>query len=44
METLTGFNGLTTIEIAFDVAGLFETQMVLEEIRTHETASPLVGI
>ena len=36
-ETLTGKFGLTTIVIVFEVAGLFEIQTVIEEVRMHLT-------
>jgi len=44
IETLTGFNGFTTIVIAFEVAGLLEIQTVLDEVRIHVTISPFAGI
>jgi len=43
-ETLTGRFGLTAIVIVFDVAGLFEVQTVLDDVKTHFTASPLIGV
>ena len=36
-ETLTGRFGLTIIVIVFEVAGLFEIQTVIEEVRMHLT-------
>ena len=37
IDTLTGRFGLTIIVIVFDVAGLFEMQTVIDEMRTHLT-------
>ena len=44
METLTGRFGLTVIVIEFDVAGLFDIQIVLEEVRVQVTKSLFKGI
>jgi hypothetical protein len=41
---LTGSNGLTTMVIALLVAGLFEMQVAMEEVRTQLTISPLMGV
>ena len=35
METLTGRFGDTTVVIAFDGAGLFDVQTVLDDVRIH---------
>ena len=43
-ETLTGRFGLTIMTIVSDVAGLFVIQVVLDEVRTQETWSPLTGV
>ena len=43
METLTGKFGLTVIVIEFDVAGLFDIQIVLEEVRVQVTKSLFNG-
>ena len=43
-ETLTGRFGLTIIVIVFDVAGLFEIQTEMEEIKTQLTWSPFNGV
>ena len=43
-ETLTGRFGLTTIVIVFDVAGLFDMQTDMEEVKTHLTRSPFKGV
>ena len=44
MVTLTGFTGFTTICIALDVAGLFEIQKVIDEVKTQDTKSPDTGL
>ena len=44
MVTLTGFNGLTTICMELDVAGLFEMQTVIDEVKSQETRSPDAGL
>jgi hypothetical protein len=41
---LTGSKGLTTMVIALLVAGLFEMQVGMEEVRTQLTISPLTGV
>ena len=43
METLTGRFGLTVIVIEFDIAGLFDIQIVLEEVRVQVTKSLFKG-
>ena len=43
METMTGFNGLTVMVMAFDVAGLPEAQVILD-VSWHLTMSPLAGV
>ena len=43
-ETLTARFGFTTIVIESDVAGLFNTHIVFEEVRIQLTISPLEGI
>jgi hypothetical protein len=44
IETLTGRVGLTVIIIVFDVAGLFVTQTVSEEVRMQDTRSRFAGL
>ena len=43
-KTLTGRFGLTLIVIVFEVAGLFEIQTDMEELRMLWTRSPLNGL
>jgi hypothetical protein len=40
---LTGSKVLTTMVMALEVAGLFEMQVAMEEVRTQLTISPLAG-
>jgi hypothetical protein len=42
--TVTGRFGFTVIGIEFDVAGLFEVQVVFEEVSTQVTISLFAGI
>jgi hypothetical protein len=44
MATLTGIRGLTPMETVLEVAGLFVTQVVREEVRTQLTASLFRGV
>jgi hypothetical protein len=41
---LTGKFGFTVIVIGFDVAGLLEVQVLLEEVSTQVTISLLAGV
>jgi hypothetical protein len=42
--TLTGSNGLTVMVMAFEVAGLFEIQLDIEEVIIQVTMSLLAGV
>ena len=44
IELMTGRFGSTTIVIEFDVAGLFAIQTKIDDVRTHVTISPLMGL
>ncbi len=43
IETLTGLLGLTIIVMVFDVAGLFVTHTVSEDVKSQVTWSPVPG-
>ena len=42
--TLTGSKGLTVMVMAFEVAGLFEMQVVIDEVKTQVIISLLTGV
>jgi hypothetical protein len=42
--TLTGCKGLTVMVMAFEVAGLFEMQVVIDEVKTQVIISLLTGV
>jgi hypothetical protein len=44
MVMLTGFNGLMIICTVLDVAGLFEIQTVIDEVKIQDTRSPDAGL
>jgi hypothetical protein len=41
---VTGFSGLTIICMVLEVAGLFEMQTVIDEVKMHDTRSPDAGL
>jgi tetrahydromethanopterin S-methyltransferase subunit C len=44
MVMLTGFSGLTIICMELDIAGLFEIQAVIDEVKMQDTRSPDAGL
>ena len=42
--TLTGCKGLTVMVMEFEIAGLFEMQVVIDEVRTQVIISLLTGV